>query len=71
MRLQISKELNEIITYSKEEAMRLGSYEITSDHLMLGIIRHEDNIASKILNRIGLDSNLLKKEIEEHIRKKV
>ena len=49
MHLQLSNELNDIITYAKEEAIRLGSYTITTDHIILGIIRHGENHATAIL----------------------
>lgn len=64
MHLQISNELNDIISYSKEEAMRLGSYVITTDHLMLGIIRHGVNRATTILSDSGVDLHVVKRVLE-------
>ena len=49
MQLQVSDDLNLVIKYAREEAMRTGSYGIGPDHLFLGLIRHEDNSAFKIL----------------------
>lgn len=65
--MQISEELNTIVGYAKEEAMRTGNYQITPDHLLLGILRHGHNTACRILE--GLDANLsnIKKSIEERI----
>lgn len=68
MHLQLSNELNNIITYAKEEAIRLGSYTITTDHIILGIIRHGENAATGILHKIGLNLFELKKGIEDRIR---
>ncbi len=68
MDLQLSKNLNEIISYSKEEAMRLGSYTIGTDHLILGIIRHQDNSAFEILLRFETDHKTLKAKIEEKLK---
>ncbi len=68
MDLQLSNNLNEIISYSKEEAMRLGSYTIGTDHLILGIIRHQDNSAFEILMRFDVDHKALKAKIEEKLR---
>lgn len=64
MHLQISNELNDIISYSKEEAMRLGSYMITTDHLLLGIIRHRENRATSILVESGVDLHVIKSALE-------
>jgi len=68
MNLQLSNELNEIISYSKEEAMRMGSYTIGSDHLILGIIRHQDNSAFEALMSFGTDYKVFKSKIEELVK---
>jgi len=68
MNLQLSNELNEIISYSREEAMRMGSYTIGSDHLTLGIIRHQDNSAFEALMSFGVDYKMLKTKIEEKLK---
>ena len=49
MEIKISDELNTIIGYAREEALRTGSYGIGPDHLFLGIIRHADNDACRTL----------------------
>src|SRR5690554_2487767 len=68
MNLQLSNELNEIISYSKEEAMRLGSYTIGTDHLILGILRHQDNSAFEMIAKMGVDYGNLKKTIEQKLK---
>ena len=44
--------------------MRLGSYVITTDHLMLGIIRHGVNRATTILSDSGVDLHVVKRVLE-------
>ncbi len=68
MNLQLSDELNEIISYSKEEAMRMGSYTIGTDHLILGILRHQDNSAFEVIMKFGIDYKVLKGRIEEKLK---
>lgn len=68
MNLQLSNELKDIISYSKEEAMRLGSYSISTDHLILGIIRHQDNPAFELMLNMGVDLKSLKSKIEEQLK---
>lgn len=67
MKIKISEEFNKIISYSREEAMRTGSYAIGSDHLFLGIIRHEDNYAYKALENFGVDMEGLKNFIDANV----
>lgn len=63
MNLRLPKEINEIIGISREEAMRTGCYEITPDHLVLGIIRHKDNTAYQLLEKFRVDLHLLKSNL--------
>jgi ATP-dependent Clp protease ATP-binding subunit ClpC len=67
MEIKISEELNDIIRYSREEAMRTGNYGIVPDHLFLGIIRHDNNNACKALQDLGVDTEALKRFIDSHI----
>ncbi len=68
MNLELSQEANQIITYSKEEAMRLGNYNIDTAHFMLGILRQEHNQAVDSLKALGVDTNELKRTLEESLR---
>lgn len=67
MDIKISDELNGIISYAREEAMRTGSYGIGADHLFLGIIRHDDNRAATVLKGVDVDVEALKKFIDSRI----
>jgi ATP-dependent Clp protease ATP-binding subunit ClpC len=68
MELKLSPEVNQIINYSREEAMRLGNYVVDPEHLMLGIIRQEENEALKVLSALGLKTASLKKVLEMSLR---
>ena len=67
MDIKVSDELNGIITYAREEAMRTGSYGIGPDHLFLGILRHEDNNACRALKGLEVDTAQLKKFIDSRV----
>ena len=67
MEIRISDQLNSIISYSREEALRTGSYGIAPDHLFLGILRHKENAAADALLGVGTDLLELKQFIDSHI----
>ena len=67
MEISISDELNSIINYSREEAMRTGSYGIAPDHLFLGILRHKENSAADALIGTGTDTEELKQFIDSKV----
>ena len=59
-----SPRVKDVITYSKEEALRLGHDFIGTEHLILGLIRNSEGKAIDILNFLGLDLNELRRKIE-------
>ena len=68
MKLQLSNELNDILLYSREEAMRLGSVMVTPDHFILGIIRHRENNAHSVLSSMGVHDETLKIRMEARLQ---
>ena len=67
MQLQVSDDLNAVIKYAREEAMRTGSYGIGPDHLFLGIIRQEENAAFQAIRNLGVEPADLKAFIDGRI----
>ena len=65
----VSTDLKIILNYAREEAIRLGSYSITPDHLFLGILRHRKCDAVLILKELGAHLTEIKKNIEALIAK--
>ncbi|WP_417369251.1 ATP-dependent Clp protease ATP-binding subunit [Flavobacterium beibuense] len=59
-----SPRVKDVITYSKEEALRLGHDFIGTEHLMLGILRDGNGKAISILNNISVDLDLLRRKVE-------
>jgi ATP-dependent Clp protease ATP-binding subunit ClpC len=65
-----SSQVKEIISFSREEALRLGNDFIGTEHLLLGLIREGDNTAVKILKSFSVDLYELRKEIELAVKDK-
>ncbi len=65
--LPFSNKLKKILTYSREEAVRLRNDSIQPEHLMLGIIRDGDNQAYNILHG-SLDIQHYKQILEDNVR---
>jgi len=65
-----SPQVKEIISYSREEALRLGNDFIGTEHLVLGLIRDGENTAIKILKSLSIDLYELRKEIEMAVKDK-
>ncbi len=65
-----SAQVKEIISFSREEALRLGNDFIGTEHLLLGLIRDGENTAIKILQQLHVDLYELRKEIEMAVKDK-
>ncbi len=62
-----SERVQDVIKFSRQEALRLGHDYITPEHLLLGIITEGQGVAIRILRNLGVDLVKLKKAIEEAI----
>lgn len=63
-----SDRVKDVISYSREEALRLGHDYIGPEHLLLGLIREGEGKAIKILVGLGVDLQKLRKSIESAIK---
>ncbi|SDB94291.1 ATP-dependent Clp protease ATP-binding subunit [Williamwhitmania taraxaci] len=63
-----SKRIKDILSYSKEEAIRLGNPSIGTEHLFLGILREGEGMAVDILKSLGADLPNLKQQVEDRVR---
>ena len=68
MENNLSPRAKDVLTYSREEALRLGHDYIGNEHFMLGIIREGQGVAIKILENLNMDIQELRKLIEEAIK---
>lgn len=65
---KFSQKVKDILTYSKEEAIRLGNSHISPEHILLGILRDGEGLAVDILVNQGVDLTVLKGSLERSIR---
>ncbi|GGE10967.1 ATP-dependent Clp protease ATP-binding subunit [Psychroflexus salis] len=59
-----SPKVKDVISFSKEEALRLGHDFIGTEHLMLGLLRDDTCKAVELLNSFDVDLNRLRKKVE-------
>ena len=68
MEAKFSPRVKDVISYSREEALRLGHDYIGTEHLLLGLIREGDGVAIKILKSLGVDTSKLRRSVEDAVR---
>jgi len=64
---KFSPRLNEVLSFSREEALRLGHNAIGPEHFLLGILREGKGSAALILKALDVDLSALRKVIESSI----
>ena len=67
MEAKFSPRVKDVITYSREEALRLGHDYIGLEHLMLGMIREGDGVGMRLLKNLGVDVTELRRNIEQNL----
>ncbi|HWB94646.1 MAG TPA: Clp protease N-terminal domain-containing protein [Puia sp.] len=68
MSYKFSTQLKEIISFSRDEAERLGNDYIGTEHLLLALLREGNNTALSILKSFKVDLVEMQKEIEMAIK---
>ena len=64
MEAKFSNRVKEVISLSREEALRLGHDYIGTEHLLLGMIREGEGVAVSILKKLGVSLDELRQSIE-------
>lgn len=65
MEAKFSNRVKEVISLSREEALRLGHDYIGTEHLLLGIIREGEGVAVGLLKKLGIALEDLRLSIEQ------
>jgi ATP-dependent Clp protease ATP-binding subunit ClpC len=64
MEAKFSNRVKEVISLSREEALRLGHDYIGTEHLLLGMIREGEGVAVGILKKLGIALDELRNAVE-------
>ncbi|HEX7014170.1 MAG TPA: ATP-dependent Clp protease ATP-binding subunit [Cyclobacteriaceae bacterium] len=65
MEAKFSNRVKEVISLSREEALRLGHDYIGTEHLLLGMVREGEGVAVGVLKKLGVPLDELRAEIEK------
>ncbi len=65
---KFSQRINDVLNYSREEAVRLGNEVVGTEHLFLGLLRDGEGVAIDILISLNVNLTEIRKAIEKKIR---
>lgn len=65
MATKFSPDMSMVLAFSKEEAERLNNGSVTPSHVLLAMLRHKENSAVSVLQKLNIDLQVLKRRLEE------
>ena len=68
MTSQFSPKVSEVLAFSREEAARLSSRTVGPEHLLLGLLRMKEGPVVDVFNRMQLNLQSVKTELEQKVR---
>ena len=68
MEAKFSNRVKEVISLSREEALRLGHDYIGTEHLLLGVIREGEGVAIGLLKKLGISLEDLRASVEHNTK---
>lgn len=66
---RFTERARKVVFYAQEEAGRLGENFVTTEHLLLGLVRENDSVAARVLEKMGISSNDIRSEVEHQVAK--
>src|SRR6476659_7569660 len=53
-----------VVFFAQEEAARLGENYVGTEHLLLGLVRENDTVAARVLERLGVSLSRIRSDLE-------
>src|SRR5580704_13647519 len=66
---RFTERARKVVFYAQEEAGRLGENYVSTEHLLLGLVRENDSVAARILDRMGISLVRIRAEIEQAVER--
>jgi ATP-dependent Clp protease ATP-binding subunit ClpA len=64
---RFTERARKVVFYAQEEAGRLGENYVSTEHLLLGLVRENDSLAAQILDRLGVSLVRIRSEVERQV----
>ena len=68
MDANFSARAKDVLSFSREEALRLGNDYLGVEHLLLGILREGEGLAIKLLLEFQVDLSQIRQELEKSLK---
>ncbi|HWD40151.1 MAG TPA: ATP-dependent Clp protease ATP-binding subunit [Fimbriimonas sp.] len=64
---RFTERARKVVFYAQEEAQRFGEGYVSTEHLLLGLVRESDSVAARVLEKLGVSLNRIRAEVEKQL----
>jgi len=64
---RFTERARKVVFYAQEEAQKFGEGYVSTEHLLLGLVRESDSVAARVLERLSVSLNRIRAEVEKQL----
>jgi ATP-dependent Clp protease ATP-binding subunit ClpC len=66
---RFTERARKVVFFAQEEAKNFGEGYVSTEHLLLGLVRENDSVAARVLERMGVSLEKIRSEVEKQLPK--
>lgn len=64
---RFTERARKVVFFAQEEAQKFGEGYVSTEHLLLGLVRESDSVAARVLERLGVSLSRIRAEVEKQL----
>ncbi|RYG31040.1 ATP-dependent Clp protease ATP-binding subunit ClpC, partial [bacterium] len=64
---RFTERARKVVFYAQEEAQKFGEGYVSTEHLLLGLVREADSVAARVLEKLGVSLGRIRAEVEKQL----
>ncbi len=64
---RFTERARKVVFYAQEEAQKFGEGYVSTEHLLLGLVREPDSVAARVLEKMGVSLSRIRSEVEKQL----
>jgi ATP-dependent Clp protease ATP-binding subunit ClpC len=64
---RFTERARKVVFYAQEEAQKFGEGYVSTEHLLLGLVRESDSVAARVLEKLGVSLTRIRAEVEKQL----
>ena len=66
---RFTERARKVVFFAQEEAQKFGEGYVSTEHLLLGLVRESDSVAARVIERLGVSPSKIRSEVEKQLPK--